>query len=175
MKFMSAMVGLVALIVAGPTGSAHAEHVGGPCNGQSLPLRRIEAHIVGRESRLAPKVVVHVESDESGAVVGKLILERGTERVSVVDWCRVWAGGEEGESSHSGVLHLLGTAVARNGSQRLIRVDVMPNEGGKIRVRSRSVVADTHVDSGQDGHGWISLTGEGWLALSRLRLGDARH
>lgn len=170
MRFRSVVVGLVALIVASPTGFASAEGAGGPCNGNTTPLQRIEAHLIGKASRTAPKVIVHVESNADGVITGELVFERGRDRVLVERWCRLWSGGNEGESSHEGVVHLLGTDTQRDGTQRLVRVDVKSSEGGKVRVRTRSLSHGGHSESVESEHGWTSLTGEGWLPLSRLRI-----
>lgn len=163
MRFRSVVVGLVALVVASPTGFASAEGEGGPCNGKTTPSQRIEAHLVGKASRIVPKVIMHVESNADGVITGELVFERGLDRVSVVNWCRLWSGGEGGTAGHEGVVHVLGTETRRDGTQRLIRVDVKNSEGGEVRVRTRSLSHETE-------HGWTSLTGEGWLSLVRLRI-----
>lgn len=170
MKLKSIAVGLVALVAVGPTGFTRAESIGGPCNGESSPSRRIEAHVVGRDSRNGMKIVLHVESDQSGSVAGKLIFERGGLRFSIADWCRLWVGGERSGASHEGVVHVLGTQKLSDGASRLIRIDVMSGEGGRVRVRSRSGGTHESLAASESEHGWTSLTGEGWLQLTRLRM-----
>lgn len=170
MRFRSVVVGLVALIVASPTGFASAEGEGGPCNGKTTSSQRIEAHLVGKASRTSPKVIVHVESNADGVITGELVFERGRDRVLVGRWCRLWSGGEGGAAGHEGVVHVLGTETRRDGTQHLIRVDVTNSEGGEVRVRTRSLSHGGHSESVETEHGWTSLTGEGWLPLSRLRI-----
>lgn len=171
MKLRSVIAGLVALSVISPAGLVRAAMDGGPCNGESSPSRRVEAHLVGRESHSALKVVFRAGADASGTVSGKLIVERGSERLTVVEWCRLWVGGDHGGAGHEGAVHVLGIEKLQLGPPRMIRVDVMTDEGGRLRVRARKAAEEKNVGASvESGHGWIPLTGEGWLQLTRLRI-----
>lgn len=180
-------VGVFALAVAttvfGSAGQLVAAEHGGPCRGESQPNRRIEAHLVGAGSRTKPKIVLHIGSAANGAIEGKLVLGRGSERISLENWCRIWGAGGESDHDHDsagddgtvheGMVHVLGTETRPDGTQRYIRVDIGAEEGGRIRVMTRSIGHDTKMGGGSDGHGWQSLTGEGWLRLSRMRIGQS--
>lgn len=170
MKFRLSIVGLATFVVAGPTALASAEGHGGPCNGESSPRLGLAAHHVGAGARNAPRVIVHASSNERGDVVGKLVFERGDERMSMSDWCRMWGEGESGEREE-GVVHLLGLRRSRDGSEWFVRVDVKQSEGGRIRVMTRPVDSGGHASANEPSHGWQSMTGEGWLDANRVRIG----
>lgn len=173
MKLKSIAVGLVALVATGPTGLVRAETIGGPCNGESSPSRRIEAHVVGREIHEAAKVVVQVRTDNASEVTGKLVFERADARVSVESWCRLW-GGDDGDSGHTGVVHVLGIEILDDGTQRYIRVDLSQEDGGRVRLMTRAMTHGGHGVSADSEQGWRSMMGDGWVRLTRLRIGSSR-
>lgn len=180
-------------IVAAGTGAKAAP--AGPCRGESLGGRRVDALVVGSRSHEFTKMIFGVTSSPEGSVNGQLILHRGPARETVTSWCRLWVGGEgRGEVSHGDVVHILGEATFSDGSRQYVRVDVSPE--GRVRVRARAVTGDDlgddhgddhsgghdsgHVSvaaTGDDGHddavhgGWRSLTGEGWISATRARIG----
>lgn len=180
-------------IVAAGTG-AHAAPAG-PCRGESLGGRRVDALVVGARSHEFTKMIFGVTTSPEGSVGGQLILHRGPARLTVTSWCRLWVGGEgRVEESHADVVHILGEATFADGSTQYVRVDVSPE--GRVRVRARAVTGGDHGDdhgddhsgghdsghvslatTGDDGHddsvhgGWHSLTGEGWLSATRARIG----
>lgn len=171
---------VAAAIVATSTEGVGAK--GGPCSGESLGGRRVDAMLVGKPSVQSTKLIVHLATTPDGAVSGTLILGRGTERLEVTSWCRLWEGGE-GESAHSDVVHAIGEATFSDGIRRYVRVDVTGSEGGRVRVRTKNISGGGH-DSGHSstsettehddsGHGgWTALTGKGWLPLTRARIGS---
>lgn len=175
---------LASLVVAAAIVGTSSEGVGakgGPCSGESLGGRRVDALLVGKPSTRSTKLVVHLSTTPDGTVSGSLVLGRGAERLEVTTWCRLWQGGE-GESSHSDVTHAIGEAMFPDGVSRYVRVDVTDSEGGRARVRTRNMSggghesdhsatsdASEHDDSAHGG--WTSITGEGWLALTRARIG----
>jgi hypothetical protein len=169
-KFIRSIVGLMAFVAVSPTGLASAEGHRGPCSGESSAQFGLAAHHVGGRARNAPKIIVHASSDERGDVVGKLVFERGGERLSMVDWCRMWGEGESSERDE-GVVHLLGVRSSMDGSNWFIRVDVKQSEGGRIRVMKRSADSGGHVSANESSHGWQSMTGEGWLDANRVQIG----
>lgn len=170
MKFIRSIVGLMAFVAVGPTGMVSADSHGGPCSGESSAQFGLAAHHVGGRARNAPKVIVHASTDDRGNITGKLVFERGAERMSIVAWCRLWGGGESGES-HEGVVHLLGVRPTFTGTEQFVRVDLKLSEGGGIRVMTRPVDHEGHGAAAESDHGWKSLTGEGWLAVNRVRVG----
>lgn len=159
----------------------------GPCRGESLGGRRVDALVVGARSHESTKMIFGVTSSPEGSVGGHLILHRGPARLTVTSWCRLWVGGEgRGQESHGDVVHVLGEVTLADGSRNYVRVDVSPE--GRVRVRVRAFAGDDHggghdgghvsvAVSGDDGHddtvhgGWRSLTGEGWLSATRARIG----
>lgn len=170
---------VAAAIVATSTEGVGAK--GGPCAGESLGGRRVDALLVGKPSTRSTKLVVHLFTTSDGAVSGSLVLGRGAERLEVTTWCRLWEGGE-GEGSHSDVTHAIGEAMFPDGVRRYVRVDVTGSEGGRARVRTRNMSGGGHesghsstIDASEDDDsahgGWTSMTGEGWLTLTRARIG----
>lgn len=157
------MVGLVSVSVV------NAEEVGhesGPCGGASASSHTVLAHVVGKQARATTKVIAHFESDSNGNVVGELIVGRGPSHLDVTKWCRIWIGGKLPE--HVGVVHILGTATTENGAKKLVQVDLLPSEGGRVRVRERKLSQHEPTSSDDEEHaGWVSLTGEGWLPVTR--------
>ena len=175
-----ASVLVAAAIVATSTEGVGA--AGGPCMGESLGGRRVDALLVGKPSTRSTKLVVHLATTSGGDVSGTLVLGRGEHPLEVTSWCRLWEGGE-GESSHGDVTHAIGEAVFPDGVRRYVRVDVTASEGGRARVRTKSISGGGHesghssagetTEHGDSGHGgWTSLTGEGWLSLTRARIGS---
>ncbi len=146
----------------------------GPCRGASAPLQSVLAHVVGRQARQSIKVVAHLESDVEGVVSGELKVGQGTQELVVTEWCRLWAGGSgagAGGEDEAGVVHVLGAAMDTSGNEKLVRVDVNPEEGGRVRVRTRLLAHDGSRTEPADEHGgWVSLTGEGWLNATRVRI-----
>lgn len=170
----TAMVCLGGIAIA-PYSTSHAMSItrGGPCEGASAPSHAIAAHVVGREAQRSVKVIAHFESDSNRQVMGELIVGQGSKRIEVTNWCRMWVGGKNAEESD--VVHVLGTSVDSLGREMYVQVDMRSSEGGRIRVRTRAI--SQHDDNHQmtsvveDEHGgWKSLTGEGWLSLSRFRV-----
>lgn len=164
----------LALVLMIPTHvHAQEDEQGGPCGGASAPSQKVHVHVVGQKSRQSMKLIGHFESDYAGDVVGELIVGRGKDHLVVTNWCRVWTSHET-TSGHSSVLHVLGTVSSLDGRAMYVRVDLRSEEGGKVRVRVREKSGhDVHTakDSATDEHGsWTSITGEGWLSTTRLRL-----
>lgn len=169
-----------ALVFAGSPGVSAAES--GPCRGASAPLHTVQVHVVGRQAQRETgiKVVADLASDELGRVSGELVAGRGRQRLEVLSWCRLWSGGR-GSGETESVLHVLGLAADASGDDRLVRLDLKPPEAEfdgswKVRVRVRPV-DDEHAHSSlatasdeHDDGGWQSLTGEGWLAATRVRV-----
>lgn len=144
---------------------------GGPCGGASAPSQVLQAHVVGQKAKGTLKVVAHFESDSYGDVQGELILGQREQRIEVTNWCRIWIGGKNAEDS--GVIHVLGTSVDTIGREIYVQVDVRSSEGGRIRVRTRVLsqhTADIAAADEEEHGGWKSLTGEGWLTTTRLRV-----
>lgn len=144
---------------------------GGLCGGASAPSHQVHAHVVGANARNATKVIAHFESDTNGVVRGALIVGQGNLRLEVTSWCRMWSGGKGGHDA--GVFHILGTTFDREGHEMFVQVDVRRSEGGRLRVRTRATSQhDDHssVVIDEDHGGWQTLTGEGWLSASRLRI-----
>lgn len=161
-----------------PISTSHAMSItrGGPCGGATAPSHVIAAHVVGREAQRTIKVIAHFESDQNGQVMGELIVGQGTKRIEVTNWCRMWVGGKNAEDN--GVVHVLGTSVDAHGGETYVQVDVRTSEGGRVRVRTRakSQHDDDHqvASAEEEEHGgWKSLTGEGWLYVSRVRVRQA--
>ena len=176
---VSAVVGVMVFSAASHVSSAEL----GPCRGASSPLHTVLVHVVGRQAQRETgiKVVGDLASDELGRVSGELVVGRGRQRLEVLSWCRLWSGGREnGETA--GVLHVLGVAADGSGGDQLVRLDLKSPEGDsngpwKVRVRVRPVQDDEHAHSSlatstdeHDDGGWESLTGEGWLAATRVRV-----
>lgn len=170
MKWVSGVVALMMGLV--PVSVVNAEEVGhesGPCGGASAPSRTVLAHVVGKQARATTKVIAHFESDSNGDVVGELIMGRGPFRLEVATWCRMWVG--EKLSEHAGVVHVLGTATTVDGAKKLIQVDLLPSEGGRVRVRERKLSQHGPIGLDEEEHGgWVSLTGEGWLPVTHYRV-----
>lgn len=145
---------------------------GGPCEGASAPSHAIAAHVVGREAQRTIKVIAHFESDQNGQVMGELIVGQGAKRIEVTNWCRMWVGGKNTEDS--GVVHVLGTSVDALGRETYVQVDMRSSEGGRVRVRTRAMSQhddDHHAVAAEEEHGgWKSLTGEGWLSATQIRI-----
>ncbi len=166
------------VVMVATTGVASAEHISGPCGGASAPSHQVLAHVVGRQAQKTTKVVALVESDNDGRVSGELVVGRGPSQVLVNEWCRIWSGGSS-SAEDSGVVHVLGTVTRPDGREAYVQLDIRPNEGGRIRVRTRPVTghgghsssAGESVSEIEEGHGgWVSLTGEGWIPVTRVRI-----
>ena len=170
----TAVVCVGGLVIASiSTSQAMSISRGGPCGGASAPSHAITAHVVGREAQRTLKVIAHFDSDQNGKVIGELIVGQGVKRIEVTNWCRIWVGGKNAEDS--GVIHVLGTSFDTIGRETYVQVDVRSSEGGRMRVRTRAMSQhdDEHqvAPSAEEEHGgWKSLTGEGWLTTTRLRV-----
>lgn len=155
-----------------PVSAARAEesgHESGPCGGASAPSQSVLAHVVGKQARATTKVIAHFESDAHGEVVGELIVGRGPAHLEVTTWCRIWVGGKLPE--HVGVVHILGTSTTVNGANKLVQVDLLPSEGGRVRVRERKLSQHESIGADEEEHGgWVSVTGEGWLPVTRYKV-----
>lgn len=156
---------------------AQSDERGGPCEGASAPSHKVQVHVVGKQAQQSIKVIGEFESDIRGAVTGELIVGRGKNQLIVTHWCRVWTS-KETSSGHSSVTHLLGVTTSADSREMYARVDLRSEEGGKVRVRVRDKAGhDSHdvevLEEDQHG-GWESVTGEGWLSVTRLRIVNAR-
>ena len=171
--FVSLCALSIAMMMATPTVHAESDESGGPCEGASAPSQKVQVHVVGKQSRQTMKVIGNFESDVDGKLIGGLIVGQGALKLEVTNWCRIWIG-EKMSSEPSSVTHILGIATQSDGQEIYVRVDMRADEGGKVRVRTRATaghdshVGETEVDN--EHGGWKSVTGEGWLSVSRLRL-----
>lgn len=176
MMKMKWSLGVLALLMGVmPISSVSAEeegHGSGPCGGASAPSQSVLAHVVGKQARATTKVIAHFESDSNGDVAGELIVGRGASHLEVTSWCRMWIGGRLPE--HVGVVHILGTSTSADGGKKLVQVDLLPSEGGRVRVRARNLSQHESISSDEEEHGgWVSLTGEGWLPVTRYRIASS--
>lgn len=146
----------------------------GPCAGPSITSFSVAARLVGKGSHESPKVVLGVQTDAVGRSAGNLIVERGSERIIVKRWCRVWRSQKP-----DGVVHALGDYVAPDGTQRSVRIDLRSGSPGALRVMTRRQAVDSHdaagLASGEAEHGWASLFGSGWTSVTQVRVGDSRR
>lgn len=172
--------------VATSTANVGAAGEGGPCRGRTVASRRVDALLVGGRSGNSTKLIVHLSTTSEGMVGGTLVLGRGSSRLEVTTWCRLWEGSE-GDGDHGDMAHAIGEAVFPDGVKRYVRVDVASDSGGRARIRTKAMSGGGH-DGGHstDGHqasehddeghgGWQSLTGEGWLSLTKARIGSTQE
>lgn len=161
------------LLVGSAASGAESGESSGPCGGASAPSLQVLAHVVGKSAKSTTKVIAHFESDIVGRVTGELAVGRGVARVEATSWCRLWSGGKTEEES--GVIHVLGTTTSADGVDMFLQVDIRSTDGGRIRVRTRRISGHSEEHSAtDDSHGgWVSLTGEGWLRLTRLRVAES--
>ena len=177
MYFPRSLIAACAFFLAISTSSmvvqAQSNERGGPCEGASAPSQKVQVHVVGKQARQSIKVIGDFESGSQGAVTGELIVGQGKNQLVVTNWCRVWTS-KETSSGHSSVTHLLGISTSVDGREMYAQVDLRSEEGGKVRVRTREIKShDSHeVEAlAEDQHeGWKSITGEGWLAVTKLRI-----
>lgn len=164
---------LVMMITSSTSVNAESDQRGGPCGGASAPSQKVQVHVVGKQARQTVKVIGHFESDVDGDVIGGLIVGQGALQLEVTNWCRIWTS-EKTSSGLDSVTHIVGTKTDADGREVFVRVDVRTDEGGKVRVRTRATSGhDSHVEASEadeEHGGWKSVTGEGWVSVTRLRL-----
>lgn len=153
------------LAVSATTVAAQGD--GSPCRGKSLSLHRLQAQRVGVSTRGSSKVILNVETNEQGIPIGTLVFNRGPERFEITEWCRLWMSDEEIESTTSA--HVMGYWTSPHGVRHLMRVDIRVSDTPEFRFRSRPL---EHQSAGDEHSGWTSLSGEGWLTLTRARNGS---
>jgi hypothetical protein len=153
-----------AALAAAAVPPVSAATTGGPCRGQTTANWRMDVLLVGRQSVSRTKLVAHIQSAADGSVSGELILGRGDQRMYVDSWCRLWGEGDEN-------VHAIGVRTLPDGARELVRIDVSTDEGVKARVRTRPELHESGHESGADHAGWQTVTGEGWLAPTRARIG----
>ncbi len=153
------------------------------CNAPSTPLLVINAHANGHQGTV-PKFILNVQTDRSGRATGTMILGKGSGRLMVTDWCRVWqhdpnqpSGGDSGEPYPAGAItaHALGLITTQSGTT-LVRADVRAYADGTavFRVRYRNWTSTdgqdaTATGSEQEG-GWTLVPAQGWFELDQFKL-----
>jgi hypothetical protein len=187
-------IGAVALLVTAililpsfmSTGTEAAQHEGGMCNGRTDPDLVVIAHANGRPGEV-PKYILNVTTDELGQPSGALVFGRGSERLLVDDFCRLWqhqegqppgGGGECGDEEipeGATIVHAVGTSILSDGSPVLVRTDARATEEGMFfRLRYRAQGAHHEVEAGgEDGcedDTWARFPAEGWYPLDQLRV-----
>jgi hypothetical protein len=186
---------------ASATIAAEAPDLPGMCNGRSDADVVLTAHTVGADAKRSRKLIVNLETDADGHPTGVLVSGSGTDRLEVVDWCRLWThrpgdvpegDGHDGDlpDDSATIVHAVGTMVADDGSRVLVRFDARGTEDGDVyRVRYRTMGAHddipddathddgTHDDSshGDDGHesAWTFIPAQRWAPLTQLRRSDS--
>lgn len=164
---------LVMIVTSSTSVTAESDERGGPCGGASAPSQKVQVHVVGKQARQNVKVIGNFESDVDGDVIGGLIVGQGGLQLEVTNWCRIWTS-ETTASGLDSVTHMVGTKTDVDGREIFVRVDVRTDEGGKVRVRTRATSGhDSHVEAteaDEEHGGWKSVTGEGWISVTRLRV-----
>ena len=164
--------------------AAEGSAVPGMCNGRSDENVVVNAHARG-----GSKYILNVSTDSRGHPLGELIVSRGTKRLYVDDFCRVWQhidgmapGGHGSCSTHlsSGatVVHAVGTGRLNDGSRILVRTDARRTDDGPFfRVRYRKMGSHAHEatahadEQGCSGEDWVSLLpSHGWGSLDHLKV-----
>ena len=168
------------------TGTVAAQHEGGMCNGRTDPNLVVIAHANGKPEAV-PKYILNVTTDELGQPSGTLVFGRGSERLIVEDFCRLWqhqegqipgGGGECGDEDipeGATIVHAVGTSTLADGLPALVRTDVRATEEGMFfRLRYRVQGEHEEEAGGEDGcedETWIRFPEEGWYhPLDQLRV-----
>ena len=189
------LAGVVTMGLASPGSTANAEGPARPgmCNGRTDASVVINAHANGQPSLEVPKYILNISSDAEKNLSGTLIVGKGTERVLVEDWCRLWlhqpgdvpGGGsgqcEDGDAhdpNDEGAINAHAVGIGWHmGQQVLVRTDVRQSEGEIFfRVRWRAMgehheegaIAAAEEEGGCEDEGWTRIPAEEWAALDQL-------
>ena len=179
---------------SGRSATAEEHALPGMCNGRNDANTVLIAHANGTAVEV-PKFILNLYTGPSGPPEGVLILGKGSTRLKVEEWCRLWqhrpgdepgGGGqcEEGDEGHdpnaegAQTAHAVGIGWTA-GVEVLVRVDVRSNEEGMFfRVRYRPLaheheevaIAEHEDDGGCEGGEWTRVPVEGWAPLDQMKL-----